>query len=242
MTEITRRERLRAATELEIREHARQLLVEQGQHAVTLRAIARELGVTAPALYRYYDSREDLLRHVGDDICMRLAAELTGATAELDQADLPGRVFTVCRRLRTWALDHPNEFELVFASRDVRERPGRDGPLPDRFGQIFLALLGDILAKDTPMPQAEAFPPDLEADLVAARDALVASMSSLDIILPPQLLQLEALHSLLRWWVRVYGHIALEVFGRFPFDVRNAERLYEAMLAELAEDTGVCGH
>ncbi|MBB5922776.1 AcrR family transcriptional regulator [Actinoalloteichus hoggarensis] len=198
--------------------------------------------MTAPALYRYYDSREDLLRHVGDDICMRLAAELTSATAELDESDVSGRVFAVCRRLRTWALDHPHEFELVFASRDVRNLPGQDNPLPDRFAQIFLVLLGDILAKDMPMPETEDFPPDLEADLTAARDALIANMSSLDITLPPQLLQLEALHSLLRWWVRVYGHIALEVFGRFPFDVRNAERLYEAMLTELAEDTGVCGH
>ena len=55
MTEATRRERLRAETEREIRQAARALLVERGRDAVTLRAIARELGITAPALYRYYD-------------------------------------------------------------------------------------------------------------------------------------------------------------------------------------------
>lgn len=53
MSEGTRRERIRAATEMEIRQHARTLLIEQGRDAVTLRAIARELGITAPALYRY---------------------------------------------------------------------------------------------------------------------------------------------------------------------------------------------
>ena len=100
----TRRERIRAATDLEIREHARALLIAQGRDAVTLRAIARELGITAPALYRYYDSREDLLRRLGDDICTDLAAELTGGSGHLDPADFRGRLFAVCRGFRTWEI------------------------------------------------------------------------------------------------------------------------------------------
>ena len=56
-----RRDRMRAATMEEITATARRLLVEQGPEAASLRAIAREMGMTAPGLYRYYSSRDVLL-------------------------------------------------------------------------------------------------------------------------------------------------------------------------------------
>src|SRR2546421_11548146 len=104
MTETTRRDRPRADTEREIRQQARRLLVSQGREAVTLRAIARHLGITAPALYRYYDSREDLLRRVCDDICLDLADELTADLTTIPDEDVLGGVFAVCRGFRRWAL------------------------------------------------------------------------------------------------------------------------------------------
>jgi len=72
----SRRDRVRAATSQEIVQTARKLLVEQGIAAVSLRAIAREMGMTAPALYRYYDSHEELIRHVVADIFTELAGFL----------------------------------------------------------------------------------------------------------------------------------------------------------------------
>src|ERR1051325_7345444 len=116
MTEATRRERLRAETERDIRRQARALLVAHGRGAVTLRAIARELGITAPALYRYYDSREDLLHHLADDICTDLAAELNAALARIPDDDVTAQVYAVCRGFRHWALAHPQESGLVFAT------------------------------------------------------------------------------------------------------------------------------
>ena len=59
---VSRRDRVRAATTGEIKETARQILVAEGPGAVSLREIAREMGMTAPALYRYFGSHEDLLR------------------------------------------------------------------------------------------------------------------------------------------------------------------------------------
>jgi len=61
---LSRRDRLRAATTAEILQTARRLLVESGPEAVSLRAIAREMGMTAPGLYRYFGSHEELIRHV----------------------------------------------------------------------------------------------------------------------------------------------------------------------------------
>ena len=75
----TRRDRMRAATMDEITATARRLLVEQGPDAASLRAIAREMGMTAPGLYRYYGSREELLRHVIATIFRELSGDIHGA-------------------------------------------------------------------------------------------------------------------------------------------------------------------
>ena len=75
----SRRDRVRAATTQEIMQTARRLLVEQGSEAVSLRAIARAMGMTAPALYRYFGSHEELLRHVVGDIFSELAGRLHDA-------------------------------------------------------------------------------------------------------------------------------------------------------------------
>ena len=76
---LTRRDRMRAATLEEITTTARRLLVEQGPDAASLRAIAREMGMTAPGLYRYYSSHEELLRHVIASMFRELAGDIRGA-------------------------------------------------------------------------------------------------------------------------------------------------------------------
>ena len=86
----SRRDRLRAATTQEIIQTARKLLVQEGPDAVSLRAIAREMGMTAPALYRYFGSHEDLLRHVVADIFTELASHVRSAVHSAVDG-LPGR-------------------------------------------------------------------------------------------------------------------------------------------------------
>ncbi|MER7010422.1 TetR/AcrR family transcriptional regulator [Saccharopolyspora sp. NPDC000359] len=230
MTGVTRRERLRAATELEIRQHARALLVEHGSDAVTLRAIARELGITAPALYRYYESREGLLRQLCDDICTDLATELHAASVEAG-ADFLDKVFGICRAFRRWALAHPEEFALVFAT------PQAEAERPDQFAGVFLGIVGPFLAEGAELADP-ALPFELP-DLTAHQESLAAAFSTAGVELPPEALRPDVVHFLLRWWVRLYGHVALEVFGRFPFDLRHADRLFEAMLRELTHETGL---
>jgi AcrR family transcriptional regulator len=76
---LSRRDRLRAATKDEIIATARRLLVRDGPESVTLRAIAREMGMTAPGLYRYYASHEELIRHLVAGIFTELAADIDAA-------------------------------------------------------------------------------------------------------------------------------------------------------------------
>ena len=96
---LTRRDRMRAATTAEIKGTARRILVEQGPDAVSLRAIAREMGMTAPALYRYFGSREQLIRHVIGDIFTEVADDIGAAiqaAAATSGGDMTAKLTAAC--------------------------------------------------------------------------------------------------------------------------------------------------
>ncbi|HEX3786242.1 MAG TPA: TetR/AcrR family transcriptional regulator [Pseudonocardiaceae bacterium] len=242
-----RGERTREETDQQIRSVARDLLVTRGRAAVTLRAIAREMGITAPALYRYYDSFDDLLQRVCEDICLDLAAELAADLTALPETDTPGRVFAVCRGFRSWAVRHPREFTLVFASPAGPSEPiGPDcvgaGGNVDPFGRIFLTVAGQVLVtRDLVVPADDEVPAALHADLQAFRSGMFDTLRATGLPLPEQVFSLGVAYSMLRFWVRLYGQVALEVFGRFPFQVSDPEALFEAMLSEMAAEFGLAG-
>ena len=81
---LSRRDRVRADTVREIKQTARRVLVDQGVDGLALRAVAREMGMTAPALYRYFDSREDLVEHVVADLYDELTDVLEAARDAAD--------------------------------------------------------------------------------------------------------------------------------------------------------------
>ena len=238
MTETTRRERSRDDTQQEIRRVARDLLVNQGREAVTLRAIAREMGITAPAIYRYHASLEDLLQQLRLDVCTDLAAELATDLETIPEQDTAAQVFAVCRRFRAWALRHPQEFSLVFASPPGSGAASHD--LDDPFGRIFLTVAGRVLAtQQLVVPADHEVPAELHEDLAQFRVALFATLAETGLELPEHILPLGATYTMLRFWVRLYGQVALEVFGRFPFAISAPDVLFESMLAELAKEVGL---
>ncbi len=232
MTEATRRERLRADTEREIRQAARALLVERGRDAVTLRAIARELGITAPALYRYYDSHDALLRQLCDDICADMAGALYAAIAADTSGQVGCQVRVVCHSFRRWALAHPQEFALVFAS-------PRDPLGADQFGSVFLELAGRLIASNLVANHADdPVPAALHEDLAKFQQTLVDAVQTHGVSVGDDVLNLGKIYHIVQSWVRLYGHVALEVFGRFPFAVSNPEPMFDSMIDQLLTDIG----
>ena len=232
MTEATRRERLRAETEREIRQAARALLVERGRDAVTLRAIARELGITAPALYRYYDSHDALLRQLCDDICEDMASVLYAALAADTSGQVGCQVRVVCRSFRRWALAHPQEFALVFAS-------PRDPLGADQFGSVFLQLAGRLIASNLVAKHSDDEVPEvLHEDLARFQQVLIDAVEQHGATVEDDVLNLGKIYHVVQSWVRLYGHVALEVFGRFPFAVSNPEPMFDSMLDQMLSDIG----
>jgi AcrR family transcriptional regulator len=239
----SRRDRVRAATTQEIIQTARRLLVAEGPTAVSLRAIAREMGMTAPALYRYFGSHEELLRHVVGDVFTELADHVQAAVhaaAETAPADytqsevMAIKLIAGCRAFRAWTLAHVPEFSMIFGS-PLPELPVLHEMQPDptadcgyRFGQVFLDLFGDLYRRRPfPIPADAEIQPTLRVQLARYRELVNSD------------LPLGALETFLRCWVLLYGTVSLEVFGHLRFALDDASPMFELMLAELAPMIGL---
>jgi AcrR family transcriptional regulator len=239
----SRRDRVRAATTQEIIDTARKLVVEHGPADVSLRAIARDMGMTAPALYRYFGSHEELLRHVVASIFTELADHVKAAISvaaelaepNLDPADIMAiKLVAGAREFRAWALEHVPEFSMIFGS----PLPGlelmpelHDDPTVDcgyRFGQVFLDLFFELYRRRPfPIPADEDIDPTLRKQLQRYRELVQTE------------LPLGALQTFMRCWVLLYGTVALEVFGHMRFALDDPEPMFELMLADLAPMLGL---
>jgi AcrR family transcriptional regulator len=227
----SRRDRLRAATVAEIITTARRLLVANGPTAVTLRAISREMGMTAPALYRYFPSLEDLMEHLRAQLSDECTAYIA---AEMDKAgpvDTPGRLYQGARAFRTWSKAHPIEFAEIFAAHEHGAGHGHpeDGPSHEagmRFASVFL---NEFLA----LWQRQGFP--IEENLPEPlRAQLQPFLDQFHVPLPPGALQV-----FLSAWIRLYGAVALEIYGHLHFGIVDVTPLFEAELADIAGRLGV---
>jgi AcrR family transcriptional regulator len=202
-----RQNRLRAAKVHEITQIARRLLVQKGPEAVTLHAIAREMGMTAPALYRYFDSRQQLLRHIVADIVTSLTEDLQTALHAGPDCDMSRKFVVVARKFRRWALTHKREYALIF---DTSLRQDDFVAECDRLvGRVFLALFVKLW-HDTPFPIAtdDEIDPLLLEQLARDREWI-----------GPSDLPWGALVVFLNCWIRLQGFVTVEVHGHVRFAV-----------------------
>jgi AcrR family transcriptional regulator len=228
-TGTPRRQRQRAATELEIKATARRLLVEHGAEGLTLRAIAREMGMTAPALYRYFPGREDLVEHLVADLYDEVCAELAAARDAVPGEDPGAPVLAVSRTFRAWALAHPGEFGLLFGSPIGEPGPSgaeAEGPAHEA-SMRFALLFGQLVAR---LWYRRPFPVRADEEIDAGLAGQLREWSE-DL---PLGLPLGVLQVFLSCWIRLYGAVCMEAFGHLRFAVEDAGAIFEAELRSLA--------
>ncbi|WP_158895186.1 TetR/AcrR family transcriptional regulator [Amycolatopsis anabasis] len=227
-----RRDRQRRDTLAEIRAAARTLLVEQGSPAVTINAVAREVGMSGPALYHYFAGHDELVEAVTEDFFRELVAAMEAAR-DACAADSPARrLLAISRALRGWAIAHPAEFGWVFASpipapnaerlTSPRYRAGQD------FEQVFLAEIEALWATSPfPVPRADELAPSI-------REQLSAYSAQLNRNLP-----LEAVHVFLSCWIRLYGLLCMEVLHQLDFAYSDLEPVFEECLRDICRMLGL---
>jgi AcrR family transcriptional regulator len=193
--------------------------------------------MTAPALYRYFDSRDELIKHVIADIFAELTSSLRAAIAGSEATapgDLTAKVIAAAREFRRWSLTHHREFGMLFGTPLPGVNCEQDEIITERggeFGNTFFALILELWRKHPfPVPADEEIDPGLRAQLERYREGLGEFAADL-----PRGLLL----TFLRCWVRLYGIVSLEVFGHLGFALDDAEPLFELMLAETAPLLGL---
>ncbi|GGO02322.1 TetR family transcriptional regulator [Microbispora bryophytorum] len=225
----SRRQRVRDATLRELIAVSREILTTQGAEALTIRAVAREMGMTPPGVYRYFDGHRALLDAVIVAILDELTEFIAARTDEVDEADTAGRLVVASRALRRWGVEHPREFHLslvVSPPEEENQAVGRARRQVGRlFGEIFAGAWRDYgSASPAPWPRAPRIEP-LAERLVRILEVSMPSTA--------------AAAAFTRCWMRLYGMVCLESLG-LPRVVGDEKGdLFEAELAELARALGL---
>jgi AcrR family transcriptional regulator len=230
MTQAPTRQQNRIDTEARIVAAARSLLVNQGE--VTLRAVARELGLTAPALYRYAPNHEALVRMIAIAIDADMSARLTAAADRQPADDPAARLVAATVEFRCWALENREEFSLVFTNVDVECLD--DVQAAASCGTTFAALFLEIWEKYRfPIPDLDDLDPQL-AEILRAPDGPAAGKG-----LPDDMRGLFWL--LQRAWVQLYGTVALEVYRHVDARLVDQAVLFRAMIEDQVGPLGLTG-
>lgn len=228
---LTRRERYRQETVAEIKQLAMRQVAAGGAEALSLNAIAKAMGMSGAALYRYFASRDDLLAELIVDAYHDLADVLQAAAGR--GASPVDRFRAVMGAYRTWALAEPHRYRLIFSSPvgSGQLEPGRVIPASQRSMDVFLSVLSAVggspsaprVSTAPPGPPGPSMAPRLRAQLNAWQARSAASA------LPPATL----LRALLAW-TRLHGVLSLELDGHLTSTGVDPALLYQAEVDVLA--------
>jgi AcrR family transcriptional regulator len=216
----TAREIARAEITARILDTARAHLAEDGAAGLSLRAVARDLGMVSSAVYRYFPSRDDLLTRLITEAYDSLGEAAERAEARVAREDVRGRWRATCRAVRTWALAHPHEYALVYGT----PVPGYEAPEATtgpawRVPRILIRLLADLVASEQSSRRRLPTPPASPA----ARRALRPLRVETPAIVPDDLLMTGVLA-----WTGVFGLVSFELFGHLHGVVDERSSLRQA--------------
>jgi AcrR family transcriptional regulator len=212
----------------EIKAAARAQVAERGAAALSVRLVARDLGMSSSGMYRYFASRDELLTALIIDAYNALGDVVEAAEVLVDRSDLFGRWWAVATAVRTWAKANPQEFGLVFGS-----------PVP-----------GYVAPADT-VPPASRVPLTLASILHDAYDAGRIGQTrgsgvpevldnKLTTVVEPLLgLPLDVVASGVLAWVELFGFISFELFGHLVGSIADADAFFRLACERTAEAIGM---
>lgn len=226
----TARERVRAELTREITDIARRQLATEGAIGLSLRAVAREMGMVSSAIYRYFPSKDDLLTALIIDGYNALGEAVEQADAGCPKGDHAGRWLAVCRAVRDWALAHPHEYALLYGS----PVPGYQAPQDTvaaalRDTIVYGHIIEDAYAAGA-LTAPESLPPlnpALQEDLGRVRDFTMQGVPD------------EVVARALTAWTGLFGMVSFELFGQLNNVVEHRAELFDHNMTCLAHLIGL---
>jgi AcrR family transcriptional regulator len=244
---------VRAELTREITEIARRQLATDGAAGLSLRAVAREMGMVSSAVYRYFSSRDELLTALIIEGYDAVGSAVEQAEGRCPRQDYPGRWLVACQGLRDWALAHPHEYALIYGS----PVPGYEAPEQTiaPAGRVA-AVLGKIISdayragaltgpgkpgesgepgesgkpEESGEPeQWPAVPGSFAPDAGRLREAVLPGV--------PDGLAARSLAA----WAAVFGLVSFELFGQFQNVVTGRDEFFRYAAASLGGLAGLGG-
>src|SRR6266516_204076 len=219
---LSRRQRHRQAPLAEIKTLARRQLAEQGPGALSLRAIARQMGTASSALYRYFASHDELLSALCVDAYDALADTLTTARDAQPPDDHARQWWAICHAFRRWALEHPADFALLFGT----PQPGYQapeqvtGPAAGRATQVPLRVYAAAVHAGAADPDRTQFPASPGLQVGELLRTLLGEQAD---SYPPRLAAIA-----LNAYASVLGYLVAELFGSLTRLITDTDQLFQA--------------
>lgn len=214
---MTARARARAEITSEIKAAARRQIASVGAGSLSLRAVARELGMVSSNVYRYFPSREDLLTALIID-----AYDAVGEAAERAAEPVAGdgverRWLAIGRAIREWALANPNDYALVYGSPVPGYRAPADTVPPAlRVSLVAINTVRDgVNGGEISTYGPMSMPRVVHADLAQLRSAVAPEVPD------------DVLARALLAWTALFGLISFELFGHLHNVIHDYDAFFD---------------
>jgi AcrR family transcriptional regulator len=230
----TRRDITREATLREIKETALRLMRSTGTTEVRFADIAREMHMSAPGLYRYYDGRDELVTALIADAYDDLGAAVLAAREAVDPADPGGRLLALAAAYRQWSLEEPQRFALLFGPPLPGYAPPEDGPAGDAARRAMATLIQVAVdaqgAGNLAPPRFTDVPPALAECMILEKHQTIAGDQ----------LSIATHQAICHAFAALQGVVSIEVYGAIPFTEPGAsEGLFLGMVRLVADAIGL---
>ncbi|SFC84958.1 transcriptional regulator, TetR family [Nocardioides terrae] len=206
-------------------------LAIDGAAALSLRAVARDLGVVSSAVYRYVKSRDELLTLLVVDGYDELGDAVDAALAEVPGDDFVGRQAAIGRAVRAWALAEPATYALLFGS----PVPGYEAPAERTLGPGTRVLRALVTLWTEAYAAGRLSPPEVEVSSTRLAAGFNAARDELGLDVPDSVVA-----ACVFGWAALFGCLGWEVFGQYGRDgLGDPEALFELHLGMLAGAVGL---
>jgi AcrR family transcriptional regulator len=207
-----------------IKKVSRSLIAKHGVSGLSLREVAREMGVVSSALYRYFPTRDDLLTALIFDAYNDLGATVERADARRVSSEPSERFRGAARSVRRWAKRHPHEYSLIYGT----PVPNYEAPLgtieaATRVPRVLSLILTDAARVQPTVELRDEDPGMAEYLEVDVLDEVLVGV--------PRSMYVRALMS----WNMIFGFLNFELYGHYVGTVRDANTMFERVLDELVQ-------
>jgi AcrR family transcriptional regulator len=232
----TRRQH-RAELLRDARAAARRLLAEHGVDGVTMVAVAKEVGIAGPGMYRYFEGRPGLLAAVYDDTLDELVAHLEAVVRRQPADDHVARLHAATHALFVWCRTHRNEFDLLFGA-DAQHAVGPAGAgrphFVHRLAPVFVPSFAALSRAGVPFPADADVAPGLAPELDAYRAVLTQEDPGAD-----EEISVGVVHTIIGFWRQVYGLLCMVAYDQLDYAFGNFDAMFDDMMHGLLATLGL---